>query len=311
MPPLPLSTKMARVAVAALLAAVEICNKPSFKYREQAFAILMVNAWETFIKARVIQQNGEKINSIYRRDQQSKRYTRDYNKEPITIDLNDALSRISVPNDVKKNIEGIVAIRNRAMHLGMLQRDASSQVLSFGSASVQNFVKLYTQWFKHSINIPYLLPVGFVGDAVVATNNVPKGQQRLIKYLSSLANTSENGPDYAVTLRVDINLNPAFTGGGTIGPTNDPNAPRVTISDERLMEMYPMSYEDIRDGCKQRYSNFKANQHFNELMKKIKEDPDCAHQRKLHPNRNGTTTWLYNPTKVFERFDTEYSRAGQ
>ena len=229
MPPLSLSTKMARAAAAALLAAVEIYNKPRFEYREQTFAILMVNAWETFIKARVIQQSNEKIQSIYRKNPRSNRYVRDYNNEPMTVDLHTALSRISVPNDVKKNIEGIVGIRNRAMHLGMLQPNTSFQVLSFGSASVQNFVKLYTRWFRHSIHIPFLLPVGFVGDAVVATSRVSKGQQELIKFLSNLASASENSSDYAVTLQLDINLNPAFTGGGTIGPTNDPNAPRSLL----------------------------------------------------------------------------------
>lgn len=308
MPPLSLSTKMARASAAALLAAVEIYNKPSFEYREQTFAILMVNAWETLIKARVIQQGNEKIQSIYRRDARSNRYTRDYNNNPTTIDLHTAISRISVPNDVKKNIEGIVVIRNRAMHLGMLAPNTSFQVLSFGSASVQNFVKLYTRWFRHSIHIPYLLPVGFVGDATVATSRVSKRQQELVNFLSSLASASENNSDYAVTLQLDVNLNPNFAGGGTIGPTNDPNAPRVAVTDDRLLEMYPMSYDDILRRCKERYSDFKANQRFNEIMKQIKEDPNCSYQRKLHPGRSTTATWLYNPTGVFERLDREYSR---
>ena len=67
-------TVMARCAREALLAAVEIYNKPKVEYREQTVAFLLVNAWEVLIKARIIQQNGGKIQSIYRRKRDSSRY---------------------------------------------------------------------------------------------------------------------------------------------------------------------------------------------------------------------------------------------
>ena len=33
-------------SVGAALSAIEIYNKPDFKYREETFAILMINSWE-------------------------------------------------------------------------------------------------------------------------------------------------------------------------------------------------------------------------------------------------------------------------
>ena len=41
-------------SVGAALSAIEIYNKPDFKYREETFAILMINAWELLLKARII-----------------------------------------------------------------------------------------------------------------------------------------------------------------------------------------------------------------------------------------------------------------
>jgi len=38
-------------AQSALVAAVEIYNKPAIEYRDEAFAILVVNAWELLLKA--------------------------------------------------------------------------------------------------------------------------------------------------------------------------------------------------------------------------------------------------------------------
>lgn len=36
---------------AAMLAAIEIYNKPQFSYRDECFTILLVNAWELLLKA--------------------------------------------------------------------------------------------------------------------------------------------------------------------------------------------------------------------------------------------------------------------
>ena len=35
-----------------MIAAIEVYNKPDFKYRDESFAILAINAWELLIKAR-------------------------------------------------------------------------------------------------------------------------------------------------------------------------------------------------------------------------------------------------------------------
>ena len=62
---------MARCAREALFAAVEIYNKPRVEFREQTVAFLLVNAWEVLLKARIVQQNGGKIQSIYQRKSNS------------------------------------------------------------------------------------------------------------------------------------------------------------------------------------------------------------------------------------------------
>src|SRR5689334_10407400 len=55
--PQPRHVALVDKAVDACLAAMEIYNKPDFRYREEAFSILMLNAWELLLKARVIQEN--------------------------------------------------------------------------------------------------------------------------------------------------------------------------------------------------------------------------------------------------------------
>ena len=52
-------------AEAAMLAAIEIYNKPSFHYREESFAILALNAWELLLKARLLAANGGDPRVLY------------------------------------------------------------------------------------------------------------------------------------------------------------------------------------------------------------------------------------------------------
>ena len=48
---MPLSADLATKSVQTAVAAIEIYNKPSFTYREEAFSLLMTNAWELLLKA--------------------------------------------------------------------------------------------------------------------------------------------------------------------------------------------------------------------------------------------------------------------
>jgi hypothetical protein len=44
---------------AAMLAAIEIYNKPQFSYRAQSFAILALNAWQLLLKAKWLSRQKE------------------------------------------------------------------------------------------------------------------------------------------------------------------------------------------------------------------------------------------------------------
>jgi hypothetical protein len=57
-------TYLVEKAMQAAVAAIEVYNKPGFKYREETFAILMLNAWELLLKARVLKENNNKLRSI-------------------------------------------------------------------------------------------------------------------------------------------------------------------------------------------------------------------------------------------------------
>jgi|ERR1700746_1971210 hypothetical protein len=55
---------LAEKATHAAVAAIEIYNKPGFRYREETFSILMLNAWELLLKARILKENQNRLRSI-------------------------------------------------------------------------------------------------------------------------------------------------------------------------------------------------------------------------------------------------------
>ena len=172
-------------------------------------------------------------------------------------------------------------VRNRAAHMGVLSAEVRERILGFGTASVHNFVKLSTQWFGQIVAVPYLLPVGFAGHAVLVKETYPGRQRDLIKALDNLATSfGSTDSEFSVVMHVDVKLNRGLSGGGNIGMTTDPDAPSVFVSDEELLGYYSLTHNDVVTKCKERYSDFKQNPRFYELMKTVKADPNCAHERK-------------------------------
>ena len=60
-----LSTALAGKSVQAAISAIEIYNKPDFSYREEAFSLLMTNAWELLVKGKWLLDHGESEESLH------------------------------------------------------------------------------------------------------------------------------------------------------------------------------------------------------------------------------------------------------
>ena len=115
------AAEMALCAEDALLAAIEIYNKPRVAYREQTLALLLVSAWEILLKARVVQMHGNSLAAIYRRERGPKRFRKARSGRILTVSLREATEKAQVADEVRSsNLEGLCEIRDEAAHLGNL-----------------------------------------------------------------------------------------------------------------------------------------------------------------------------------------------
>ncbi len=59
------SQELLHRAVAAMVAALEVYNKPDFRYRAESFTILALNAWELLLKAKWLVMHNNRLSSLY------------------------------------------------------------------------------------------------------------------------------------------------------------------------------------------------------------------------------------------------------
>ncbi len=143
---------------AAMLAAIEIYNKPQIEYRDECFLILLVNAWELLLKA-ILSKN--KLSIFY-----PKRRNDPYR----TFSINDTLYKTKefFPSDipfepVALNVEMLITHRNNAIHF-YNQHGLGVIVYGLAQTSIINYRDLMLQIF--GINIANemtlsLLPLSF------------------------------------------------------------------------------------------------------------------------------------------------------
>src|SRR5687768_10164910 len=98
-------------AIAALMASIEIYNKPRMTYRSECFVILLINAWELLLKS-ILSKNRKRLFYPKKRD------------EPYqSLTLFDALKEAKeffpatvAYRPVAENIDKLADFRNNAMH---------------------------------------------------------------------------------------------------------------------------------------------------------------------------------------------------
>lgn len=153
---------LAEHSVKMALAAIEVYNKPDFKNREQIFAILMVTSWETLLKAKIVKDNGNRLESIYVKEK-GRYKTKPKTKQHFTIGLDEAMLRCGLSRTLLDNIESLGDVRNAAVHLTAESTALPYLVFSLGAATLRNFAKLAERWFKLGLSHYnfYILPLGF------------------------------------------------------------------------------------------------------------------------------------------------------
>lgn len=145
-------------AIAAMMAAIEVYNKPKIEYRNECFVILMINSWELLFKA-ILSMNQISIFQPNKGDMPR-----------FSLSLLEAMkqSKSFIPNTIPfdpvvSNIKCLNEFRNNVVHF---YNEEGFDVLFYGLAqtSITNFrdlvIEIFQQDVADEINLS-LLPISF------------------------------------------------------------------------------------------------------------------------------------------------------
>ena len=316
-------------AEAALIAAIEIYNKPDFAYREETFAILAVNAWELLLKAKVLALHDNKLTAVLVREPRTKsdgsKTKRKFVKRnragnPQTIGLGVAIRDVEaagthLPTEVRGNLEALTEIRDNAVHFFNAQFELAKAVLEIGTACVKNFIALAKSWFDQDLSqySLYLMPIGFLTSPSATAVHAAGPEENLVSYLRNLAAAQSASASTTGAYHIALDLNITFKRSSTDAVstftlTKDPSAPHVFLSEEDVRQRYPWDYDDLRSRCRSRYADFKENATFQKIRKPLLKDPRFVLERHLDPGTPRSSKKLFYNPNIIGEFDKHYQR---
>ena len=160
-------------------------------------------------------------------------------------------------------------IRDNSIHLMNMNPKLSRAVQEIGSATLQNYVRLINEWFKHDLSRYnfYLMPLAFFKEHDTATVvDLTAGQMNIAKYIADLyekGNGHSNENEYAITLEFDIKLKKStLPTAARLALSDNPDAIPITLTEEDIRKQYPWSYKELTERLSKRYTDFKQNKQF-------------------------------------------------
>lgn len=309
----------------AMMAAIEIYNKPSFPYRIETFVILSINSWELLFKAKWLALHGNKERCLFVKEHRRKKnlektqnlfIKRTPSGNPFTYGLgyigNKLVEKSELDPIVMKNIMLLTDFRDSAVHYYNKSPFTLFMIQEIGMSCIKNYVAVIKSWFPSQIieiNMP-LMPFAFT-DQLMDVENIQLSpeEQNFIKLIEKLnINQIPEGSPYSVAINVQLQLSKAKSSGiAKAILSNDPNAIPLSLSDDQLLERYRLTYDELTRICKERYIDFSANQHYHDIRKEIVKSPKYGIMRYLDPRKPQGQKKPYFSEAIFSELDKHYT----
>lgn len=317
-------------SVQAVISAIEIYNKPDFKYREESFSILMVNAWELLLKAKILKDNSNNLTSLYVIDKErglkadgtpKKNVCFKINRAGnfLTIDIYSALKALTLDKVLRENIDLLIEIRDNAIHFFNDSKLFEKKLLEIGTATLKSYVNIINEWFNYDLtrfNF-FLMPISFFHPGDITSLSLSKEDKHHKNLLKYIANKEKEFPVTEIgNHNISLILETKFVRGTSTeaipmkyDPTN-PKAIAVKVdSEEQFANKYPWSYtDDLLPKLKARYKNFKADTKFIKIKQKVDKNPNYCGERYLDIKRKKGILKKYYSPEIFKEFDQHYQK---
>ncbi len=327
-----IATALLANAKSAILAAVEIHNKPIFPYRYEVSTLLVINAWELALKAYIARQ----LPSV-------KLIRPDGTAKPFPDCLSCVSSALGKAFEAPKcNLETLYEYRNNIVHF--YHQDLDIVVLGLLKSAVLFFVEFLEEHFDQSLDEEtnlVLLPIGFQKPMspidFVSNRSASKDCSPEVKeFLQAIRRRSEHLLDQGIEDSIMVNYSLALinesrvknadlvaaisnatpqpnvitvhniVSGATL--TQNPGAKLIRIAEESVFSsIFTETYDDVLRTARERFSDFLQNARFNRIMRELKKNPNIRRTRLLNPkNPSGGGKDFYHK-RIYDELAKHYT----
>jgi len=318
----------------AILAAVEIHNKPIFPYRYEVTSILVINAWELALKAYIARE----LPSI-------KLVKQDGTAKPFPECVACVSSALGKAFEATKcNLETLYDYRNKIVHFYYEELDIV--VLGLLKSAVLFFVEFLEKHFSQRLDEEtnlILMPIGFTKptsplDFISNKSAARDCSEQVKEFLQSIRKRSEHLLAQGINDSIVVNYSLALVNESRVknadlvaainnaaaqpnviavhnivsaaSLTYDPTAKPLRIAEESVFSsIFTETYDDVLRTARERFSDFLQNAHFNKIMRELKKDPNIKKTRLLNPkNPNGGGKDFYHK-RIYDELAKHYTPA--
>ncbi len=267
-------------ATAAMLAAIEIYNKPRFAYRAQSFAILALNAWELLLKAEWLAVHKNYLPSLYVRQgggPSRKRIKKTRAGNPMTHTLDYLADKLrdnsTLAENVCRNLQILSELRDSAVHFYCDNSEFEKRLHEIAAAAVTNFYAAARDWFSQ--NLSSLVSISC---PLLSLRLTPRPWLHLIRRKTrpevhrraASIRRQDPGSPYAVAVNLELRFVRSKTGNATpVRVTNDSEALPVYLTEQDMLDRWPWTYDELTAHCRKRYSDFKADKKYHEIRRQL------------------------------------------
>lgn len=326
-----LSKALLANAKSAMFAAVEIHNKPVFKYRYEVCTMLAINAWELALKSYI----ATKLKSV-------KLVGKDGTSKPFLDCVACVSSNLGKTfSAIKCNLEVLYDYRNKVAHF--YDENLDIVVLGLLKASVLFFCEFLEEHFGSRLSDEanlVLLPIGFSSPVspldFISTKSASAECSKEVKaFLTSIKDSSDalqkQGIEDSIIVNFSIALvnesriknadltaaiNNATPQGNVIAVkniisaaslTSDASARLVRLEEETVYgELFTDTYYDVVRKAREMFVDFTQNSEFNEIMRELKKDGNLMRIRLLNPrNPKGASQNFYSK-QIYDELSKHY-----
>lgn len=323
------SDRLVEKAEAAMVAAVEIYNKPLFPYRAETFAILALNAWELLAKAQLVSASANSsrclltLERIPRNDGTpglKMRYKRNRAGNHYTKSLWEVVGQLDqtphhLHQAVKANLEVLTEIRDNSVHFITPGPQLAAQVQAIAVATVGNFVTLARESFGRDLSHYSLAPmhIAFLTPPKETDGyGMTQDERRLTDFITEVCESNAGDEQFQVRVNLDFTVNkvPAKTPGAfSLGRAPEgASAARLNVSEDEMRSIFKWSNSDLVAKLRNRYDDFKMNQTFYSLRHQIETETGFVWARPRDPSKPDRGNQLFFNPEILAEFDKHYHR---